>query len=132
VAHVCPHGIASTVDELVGDAELVEWLVPELVWGLRAKDPFADAGSGGDRTRAPTRSGLLRATVWAIRLPMSYPPITDRSNPSSSINPTTLRACASAPYGSVESARCLSDWPKPRKSGTTTSAADDSSGTTSR
>jgi hypothetical protein len=70
--------------------------------------------------------------AWAIRLPMSYPASTGRPSPSSPISPMMLQACAAAEYWPAGSAPCLSDSPNPRRSGTTTSAAAETSGTTSR
>jgi hypothetical protein len=63
--------VRPAVDELRGQAELVERLVPELLLRPRAENPVADPGSGGETTIARTRPGRSRATAWAIRLPMS-------------------------------------------------------------
>ena len=70
--------------------------------------------------------------AWAIRLPMSYPASTGRPSASSSISPMRLRAWAAAVYWAAGPAWSLSDSPNPRRSGTTTSAAADTSGATSR
>jgi hypothetical protein len=71
VAQVGAHGRGVAVDGLLGELEPVEGLVPELALGVRAQDPFAGPGTGGQTTIARTWSGAVRATVWAMRLPMS-------------------------------------------------------------
>jgi hypothetical protein len=88
-------------------------------------------GTGGLITRPLTRSGRDRARACAIRLPMSYPTTTAREMLSEVSRSATLRACAGPLYCSAGSATCLSEYPNPRRSGTTTSHPD-SSGTRSR
>ena len=58
--------------------------------------------------------------------------VTPRRCASSPISPAMLLACAVALYCRAGSAGCLSDSPNPRRSGTITSAACDTSGTTAR
>ena len=98
--------------------------------GARIRSPIP--GSGGAMTRARTRSGRSLAMAWAILLPMSSPAMTGRPSASSSISPIMLRAWAVALYWLAGFASCLSDSPNPRRSGTITSAAADTNGTTSR
>jgi hypothetical protein len=71
VRQVGTDGVWPAVDELGAQLQVVEGLVPELPLGLRSEDPVADPGSGGEITRARTRSGQSLAMAWAIRLPMS-------------------------------------------------------------
>ena len=132
VPQVGAHSVRLAVDQLGGQLHVVKALVPELPLGLRGEDPVPDSGSGGAMTRARTRSGRSLAMAWAILLPMSYPPMTGRPSASSSISPMTLRAWAAASYWAAGSAWCLSDSPNPRRSGTITSAAADTSGATTR
>jgi hypothetical protein len=70
VAKVDPHGLRAAVDEVLGEVELVERLVPELLLGLRVKNPVADArqrrrdDQGTDEIRSSLSESPCNCPMW--------------------------------------------------------------------
>src|SRR5262245_58483955 len=88
------HSLRLSVDELLCEFKPMKGGIPELRVASAVNTRLPAPGSGGETTRARTRSGRIFATVCATKLPTSYPAITEGPRLNSSINPATLRACA--------------------------------------